>query len=122
MSDTDHLNYQLFSDEKNEAMRGFGVAYRVDDMTVSTYKQKHNVDLEKSSGQAHHILPVPSVFILDRSGKIVFIHADPDYKVRMKGSDVLSAAQAAAKLHPFRRLPQIISYFLPFGHVANPSV
>jgi hypothetical protein len=36
------------------------------------------------------------VFILDHGGKIVFVHADPDYKVRMKGAEVLAAAKAAA--------------------------
>ena len=96
MTTEDHLNYLLFSDSQAEAMKNFGVAYRVDDTTVTNYKQKYNVDLERSSGQTHHILPVPAVFIIDRTGKIVFVHADPDYKVRMKGAEVLAAAKTAA--------------------------
>ena len=95
MTAADHLNYRLFSDPRAEAMKKFGVAYQVDDAAVTNMKQKFNVDLERSSGQTHHILPVPSVFILDRGGKIVFVHADPDYKVRMKGAEVLAAAKAA---------------------------
>jgi peroxiredoxin len=82
MTTAEHLNYRLFSDPQAEAMKKFGVAYQVGDTTVTSYKQKYNVDLERSSGQTHHILPVPAVFILDRVGKIVFVHADPDYKVR----------------------------------------
>ena len=96
MTTADHLNYRLFSDPQAEAMKKFGVAYRVDDTAVTNYKQQYNVDLERSSGQTHHILPVPAVFIIDRTGKIVFVHADPDYKVRMKGSEVLAAAKTAA--------------------------
>jgi len=96
MTAADHLNYRLFSDPQAEAMKKFGVAYQVDNNTVTNYKRKFNVDLESSSGQTHHILPVPAVFILDRGGKIVFVHADPDYKVRMKGAEVLAAAKAAA--------------------------
>jgi peroxiredoxin len=96
MTAADHLNYRLFSDPQAEAMKKFGVAYQVDNTTLTNYKQKFNVDLESSSGQTHHILPVPAVFILDRGGKIVFVHADPDYKVRMKGAEVLAAAKAAA--------------------------
>ena len=92
MTTKDHLNYLLFSDPQAEAMKNFGVAYRVDDATIANYK-KFNVDLERSSGQTHHILPVPAVFIIDRTGKIVFVHADPDYKVRMKGAEVLAAAK-----------------------------
>jgi peroxiredoxin len=96
MTTADHLNYRLFSDSQAEAIKKFGVAYRVDDATVTILKQKHNVDLELASGETHHILPVPAVFVLDRTGKIVFVHADPDYKVRMKGAEVLAAAKTAA--------------------------
>ncbi|HZC35510.1 MAG TPA: hypothetical protein VE242_07850 [Chthoniobacterales bacterium] len=42
--------------------------------------------------------PVPTVFILDRTGKIVFVHADPAYEVRMKGAEVLAAAKTAATI------------------------
>ena len=108
MTTADHLNYSLFPDSRAEAMKKFGVAYRVDDTTVTNYKEKYNVDLERSSGQTHHILPVPAVFILDRTGKVVFVHADPDYKVRMKGAEVLAAAKppgAAARVLPLARLP-----------------
>jgi hypothetical protein len=77
------------------AMKNFGVAYRVDDATIANYK-KFSVDLERSSGQTHHILPVPAVFIVNRTGEIVFVHADPDYKVRMKGAEVLAAAAKSA--------------------------
>jgi peroxiredoxin len=96
MTAADHLNCRLFSDPQAEAMKKFGVAYQVDPTTLTNMKQKFNVDLERASGQTHHILPVPSVFILDRGGKIVFAHADPDYRVRMKGVEVLAAAKAAA--------------------------
>jgi peroxiredoxin len=95
MTIADHLNYRLFSDAQAEAMKKFGVAYRVDDTAVKNFKQKYNVDLERASGQTHHILPIPSVFILNGAGTIVFVHADPDYKVRMKGAEVLAAAKTA---------------------------
>jgi peroxiredoxin len=96
MTAADHLNYRLFSDPQAEAMKKFGVAYQVDNNTVTNYKRKFNVDLESSSGQTHHIRPVPAVFIVDRGGKIVFVHADQDYKVRMKGAEVPAAAKVAA--------------------------
>jgi hypothetical protein len=63
MTKADHLNYRLFSDPQGDAMKKFGVAYQVDNTTLTNLKQKFNVDLERSSGQTHHILPVPSVFI-----------------------------------------------------------
>jgi peroxiredoxin len=98
MTAADHLNYRLLSDPQAEAMKKFGVAYQVDNNTITNYKRKLNVDLQSSSGQTHHILPVPPVFIVDRGGKIVFIHADPDYKVRVKGAEVLVAATTSDAL------------------------
>jgi peroxiredoxin len=91
MAEKDHLTYKMFSDSTAEAMKKFGVAFRVDDATYTKYRDSYHIDLERSSGQTHHILPVPSVFIVDKSGKIIFAHANADYKVRLKGSEILSA-------------------------------
>jgi peroxiredoxin len=94
MAEKDHLTYKMFSDSTAEAMRKFGVAFRVDDETYTKYRDSYHIDLERSSGQTHHILPVPSVFIVDKSGKIIFAHANADYKVRLKGLEILSAIDA----------------------------
>lgn len=58
-------------------------------------KDSFHVDLETYSGEKHHILPVPSVFLIDAKGKIVYVHSNPDYKVRMKGTEIVAAAKAA---------------------------
>ncbi len=92
-----HLSYQLFSDTKADALKKFGVAFRVDDQTFTMYRDRFHIDMEGATGETHHILPVPSVFILDRKGQIVFVHSNPDYKVRLKGDDVVAAAKAAQK-------------------------
>ena len=89
--DKDHLTYRLFSDSSAEAMKKFGVAFRVDDETYTMYRDRFKLDLEVSSGQKHHILPVPSVFVVNPMGKITFAKSDPDYKVRIKGTDLLKA-------------------------------
>lgn len=95
MAAKDHLTYQLFSDSNAEAIRKFGVAFRVDDQTFSTYKDRFSIDLERSSGETHHILPVPSVFLVDKAGKIAYVYSNPDYKVRLSGAELLVAAKKA---------------------------
>ncbi len=87
----DHLTYKLFSDSSAATIQKFGVAFRVDDATFTKYRDSYHIDLEHSSGQKHHILPVPSVFILDKLGKIIFVHSNPDYKVRLSGTELLKA-------------------------------
>lgn len=92
------VDYTLVSDSKADLIKKFGIAFRVDDKTFTMYRDQYKIDLEKSSGgQTHHILPVPAVFLIDADGTIRYAHTDPDYRVRMKGSDVLEAAKKMAE-------------------------
>jgi peroxiredoxin len=90
------LPYTILSDARMQAARAFGIAFRVDDATVQRYKE-FGLDLEEASGETHHELPVPAVFIVDRSGTIRFAHWNPDYKVRIDPEELLDAAGAAAR-------------------------
>lgn len=85
-----NLDYTLLSDSPMQASKAFGLAFKVDDSTVKRYK-RIGIDLEKSSGYDHHLLPVPAVFLVDTEGMIYFQYVNPDYKTRIK-SDVLMAA------------------------------
>ena len=85
------FEYTLLSDPAMAAARGFGVAFRMADDTVERYR-KAGVVLEQ-----HQLLPVPSVFLVDRKGKIRFTYVNPDYKVRIDPDTLLAAAKAAKK-------------------------
>lgn len=91
----DKLDYTLLSDSKADALKAFGIAFRVDDETIKKY-QGYGIDLEKSSGESHHALPVPSVFIVDTDHQLQFSYTHPDYRVRVPGSVILAAAKAIA--------------------------
>lgn len=95
--DKSHLDYTLVSDSKADAMKAFGVAYRMPDETFSTYKNNYNIDVEAASGQNHHILPVPALFLIDEKGMVRFTHSNPDIRVRMSAQEVIDAA---SKLTP----------------------
>lgn len=84
-------DYRLLSDASMDAARAFGISFRVDDETFERYKG-YGLNLEKASGYTHHELPVPSVFLIDQAGKIVFAHSDPDYKVRLPAKKLLALA------------------------------
>jgi peroxiredoxin len=84
------LDYQLYSDAKTQAIDGFGIGFKVDAATITKYAG-YGIDLEKSSGEKHHVLPVPSVFLLDANGKIQFEYVNPDYSVRLSSAVVLAA-------------------------------
>jgi peroxiredoxin len=87
------LNYILLSDSPATAARAFGLAFQVPDELVAKYKNEYKIDLEGDSGQTHHLLPHPAVFIVDAGGIIRFVHFDPDYRVRLTPEKILAAAK-----------------------------
>ena len=88
------LGYSLYSDSKLEAARAFGIVYQLDEATLAGY-ERYGIDLEAASGQRHHQLPVPSVFLVDAGGLVRWVYSNPDYKVRPDNASLLEAASAA---------------------------
>lgn len=92
-SKKNNLNYTLYSDSKAHAIMAYGLAFKLDDKTNQKYLG-FGIDLDKASGESHHILPVPGVYLIDTKGEIVFNYVHPNYKVRLKESVILDAAKA----------------------------
>lgn len=76
------LDYLLLSDSDMSFSKALGIAFKVDDATIEKYKE-YKIDLELASGMKHHLLPVPSVFVVDTAGIIKFSYVNPDYKIRL---------------------------------------
>lgn len=86
------LKYTLLSDSPADALKGFGIAYQVDQATVDRY-MNIGIDLEGNAGYDHHILPAPAVFIVDQDGKVNFQYVNPNYRERISGEILLAAAK-----------------------------
>ena len=93
---TGGYSYQLLSDSDMSLTKAFGLAFKVDDATITKYKG-YGIDLQKSSGHDHHLLPVPAVYIIDTNSTIQFAHWNPNYKKRLPMDELLAAAQRVAK-------------------------
>jgi peroxiredoxin len=87
--DKNKIAFPILSDSEVSAARAFGLAFKVDDDTLSKYKG-FGIDLEKASGQQHHALPIPAVYIVDKSGRIVFAHSNPDYRQRLDTKTIIA--------------------------------
>lgn len=90
------LDYQLYSDSAAQAIEGFGIGFKLDDGTLKKYAD-YGIDLEQSSGEKHHVLPVPSVFLIDAGGVVQFSYVNPDYRVRVSSEVILAAVDALLK-------------------------
>jgi peroxiredoxin len=86
------IHGRFLSDSQMVAAQAFGVAYQVDAQTLNQLKA-YGIDLEDASGENHHMLPVPAVFIAGADGVIQFAYANPDYKVRISPDMLLAVAR-----------------------------
>jgi peroxiredoxin len=89
--DDPDIGYTIFSDSSLDATRSFGLAFRVDDELYQRYLG-YDIDLERASGESHHVLPAPATYIIGIDGVITFAYINPDYKVRLHPDVLLAAA------------------------------
>ncbi|MEM9686427.1 MAG: peroxiredoxin-like family protein [Bacteroidota bacterium] len=73
------LNYMLFSDADGKLAKAMGIAFKAPEK----YK---NLLLKSSNGENKGFLPVPSVFVVDTKGVILFEYVSPDYKERISAA------------------------------------
>ena len=83
-----HASFSIIPDKGYQIMKDYKVNYVLDDATVSKYKT-YGLDLNKSNGNADHVLPVPATYIINQSGKITFVHFNKDYTKRASVRDML---------------------------------
>lgn len=74
--DKNELNYLLYSDSDGALMKAMGIAFKAPD--------RHSKRLLKYSNDENSgFLPVPSLFVVDTDGTIIFEYISPDYKNRI---------------------------------------
>lgn len=86
------VEYTLLSDSSMEIAQSYGVAFHVDE-DYRLWLLGMDMDIEEASGQKHHILPVPTIFLIDTTGTIQFQYSNPNYKVRLHPDVLLAAAR-----------------------------
>lgn len=82
--------YSIYADYALDAAKKLGIAFKMDPNRAAKYEDGGIALVEKA-------LPVPSVFLIDEEGVIQFVHADGNYKVRLKNDALLDAAKAMTK-------------------------
>lgn len=86
--DKEKLSYTLLSDADLNAAKRFGIAFK-------SPKNYHKFLPETSGGKnVDKVLPVPSVFILNKKGNILFEYINPNITQRLS-APLLKAAAAA---------------------------
>ena len=89
--ETHKLVYSLYSDEGCTFIKAMGLAFKAPERyskKLGEYSDGTNKEL---------LLPVPSLFIIDGEGQIMFEYINPNYKVRISKTLLLSVASALAE-------------------------
>src|SRR5688572_25019873 len=81
--------YLIVYDHDMKIMKAYDVAYDVDEKTIARYKRA-DIDLGENNGQKNGVyLPVPAVYIISKSGTIVYRFFEADYKKRATVKEIL---------------------------------
>ena len=88
------LDYTILSDAEINAARALGTAFRTDE-GMTDYLDKKGREYSGTSIGKHNALAVPAVYVIDKTGMIVYDFVTPDYKVRISAEDLLVAVNAA---------------------------
>ncbi len=83
------LYYTLLADVNSNFIQQMGIGFLADDKT-RTYMTTKNV-------KATPVLPVPSIFIIDTEGKILFEYIEPNYKERISSELLLAVMKNLKK-------------------------
>lgn len=87
--DKKELKYTLLSDGEGKLTNAVGIAFKAPDSKWKTNQlQKH------SGGKNPGYLPVPSVFVVDKKGDIMFEYINPNYKHRLEGNLLMAVLNA----------------------------
>ncbi len=85
-SEANELNYFLYSDAGGTLMKAMGIAFKAPEKNLEKL-------FRYSDGANSGFLPVPSVFIADSKGLILFEYINPKYKTRMSASLLIAVLQ-----------------------------
>lgn len=89
------LGFDLLYDAGNAVAEAFGLAMRLPDDLINVYRTR-GIDLPTFNGDQSWRLPIPASFVVDRSGIVRAIDADPDYTTRSEPEETVAALRAIA--------------------------
>ncbi len=82
-AEKEKLKYTLYSDASGDLMMAMGIAFKAPDR----YEKRL---ANYSDAQNPGILPVPSLFVVETDGTILFEYINPDYKQRISAEMLIS--------------------------------
>ena len=83
--------FSIVHDPGNKIMTAYKVAFTVNELSVPKYYDKITQRINEYNEDGNNVLPVPATYLIDQSGKITYVHYDPDYKNRSDLNAILKS-------------------------------
>lgn len=81
--------FKLYSDSDLDVINFFGLGWEIDDKNYIKYRDQYEMDTEIWTGEKHHILPVPAVYVIS-DNVVQYNYVNPNYSVRLNPELLLS--------------------------------
>ncbi|MDM0001063.1 peroxiredoxin-like family protein [Variovorax sp. J22P240] len=94
-AENNELAFTVLSDSSLEAANGFGIAFTLHPELVDFYGSV-GTDIPVLNGNGLWVLPVPSTYVVDRTGRIRFALIEEDARQRVEPLDVIAAIEELA--------------------------
>jgi peroxiredoxin len=83
-------DFSIIHDVGNRIMTAYKVVFTVNQQSVPKYYEKITEKINEYNEDNNNVLPVPATYLIDQSGKISYVHYDPDYKKRSNLDEILT--------------------------------
>jgi peroxiredoxin len=84
-----NADFNLLFDENYTIANTFGVLFRPDSMSRVMYNTMLGAKLKEAHSDDSQQLPIPATYIIDKHGKVVWRHFDPNFKKRSTVKEIL---------------------------------
>lgn len=88
-----HLTFDVLRDAGNEVAARYGIRFALPDDLRAIYL-KFAIDLPAYDGEDSWTLPMPTRLVIDRTGIVRVIDADPDYRNRPEAQKTIDDLRA----------------------------
>ena len=96
MVEAQKLTFPILWDEKSKVSTAFGLTFSLPEDLKQVYLGFGN-DLAVRNGDPAWVLPVPARFVIDATGVVRSVEADPDYTHRPPVAGTLSALRSVVE-------------------------
>jgi peroxiredoxin len=90
MQEKNALTFEVLSDQGSRISAQYGLKFETPQSHQKILAQ-FDMPLSKVNGDAAALIPVPATYVINRDGRIVWAHIDPNYRNRAEVDELLAA-------------------------------